>query len=450
MDFNSITITKGSEPIYIQLFNSLRQSILMNELLEGTKLPPIRELSKTLKINNITVINAYKLLEREGLLEKKIGSGSYVKCRNLRKEITKMDFTGRDSNIDSFPLEEINDSIMQTLKNDGLDTFKYEESQGFSGLQNSLVNYFDYYNIETRKEYIQIVSGGQQALDIISKALIDFGDTVITETPTYQGAINSFTSREARIVNISLEQDGIDLWELETKIQVRKPSFLYIMPFNQKPTGITYSRNKKINLLKLASKYNFYIIEDDLGSELSLGENSETLKSLDDNDRVIYIKSFSPLFMPGLRLGCIIPPESLFLKIQNIKETTDIATPGLIQRGFTHYLNKNRWKEYYQLTSLNIRKKREKTRDILLGDFKNIVTFIDSSQSHIFWIKLQKGSGKTLNELTKKMGVEIIPGETMGKEYSNYFMLNIKSIPLENIEAGLKILKESIETIYSI
>lgn len=448
MSLESIKLIKGNGALYLQLYKEVKELILNGDLEDSYKLPPIRQLANLLKINNVTVINAYKLLEEEGLIIKKVGSGSYVNMPIGEYITEKMDFTGSDSNIDSFPLNSIRESLISVLKSDGVNIFKYENSDGYAPLKESLVNYFKYYNIETRPELIQIVSGGQQALDIISKALLDFGDTIIAETPTYRGAINIFTARDAKVIHLNLEHNGLDISEIESKVQGRKPRFIYIMPFNQKPTGITYSHNKKLQLLELANKYNFYIIEDDLGSELFDATNNKTLKSLDKNDKVIYIKSFTPLFMPGLRLGCIIPPEDMFQKIVNIKEMTDISTPGLIQRGFTNYINKNSWNSYYQSLSKNINSKITITTEVLEVEFKNLLTFNKNKNSPLFWLKLKKGDGKTLKNICHSKSIEIISGDEMGRDYSNYILLNIKSIPESNIKTGLRILKDLIESYY--
>ncbi len=270
MDTNDIILDKTNGSIYKQLYKQIKDKILNKELLEDEKLPTIRTLSTDLEVNNITIINAYKKLEEDGLVFKKVGSGCFVKKRSINYKTDIMDLTGNDSNIDNFPLQDFKDSINYILNNDGVDGFKYEDSRGNFELKLSLAEYFKHYNINTSPELIQIVSGGQQALDIISKSLLIFGETVFTETPTYRGAIDSFKSREARILEIDLEEDGLNIEELETKLQIRKPSLLYIMPFNQKPTGITYSLKKKKRLLELANRYNFYIIEDDIGSEIQL------------------------------------------------------------------------------------------------------------------------------------------------------------------------------------
>ena len=449
MKIPEIKFQETSTPLYIQLYHQIRELIINGEITE--KLPPIRKMAETLQINSVTVINAYKKLEKEALIERKAGSGSYIKYKPSSFTTTRLDFTGFDSNIDSFPLKDIKDSISNVLENEGLNAFKYEESQGYPGLQKALVKYFAFYKISTNEDLIQIVSGGQQALDIISKSLLDFGDTVLTEAPTYKGALDSFKSRESRIISIDITEDGINLNQLESKLQSRRPVFIYIMPFNQKPTGINYSSENKLAILDLCKQYNCYIIEDDIGSEISLkSEEKQTLKSLDKNDIVIYIKSFTPLFMPGLRLGCIITPKTLLGKILTTKLSTDISTPGLLQRAFTHYLNNKNWTAYYSRVSINISKKIELTYSIIENNgLLNLTELGFKTKSPNFWFKLKKGNGVELNSICKNRGISIIPGESMGSEYRSFFRISLKSIPTENIERGLTILKESITELYS-
>lgn len=449
MDISKLYITKGAGTLYIQLYNRLKELIISGELKSGDKLPPIRELADSLGVNNVTVINAYKHLEKDGFIIKKVGSGSFVKSPKNNYRTDSYDFTGKDSNIENFPLEEITQSINYILENDGAEAFRYEDSQGYPKLQDSLKQYFSNFNIVVDREIIQIVSGGQQALDIISKALLDYGETVITEEPTYKGATNSFKSRDARVIQVPLKETGIDIKALESKVLSRKPSFIYLMPFNQKPTGINYSLSCKQSILDLANKHDFYIVEDDLGSEISL-DRSETIKSLDLNDRVIYIKSFTPLFMPGLRLGAIIPPQKLHKKFLNIKRTTDISTPGLLQRGFTHYLNRKSWESYFLNVSKNLLQKIELTNKILGREFKGLIDYNKIHNSPSYWIKIKRGTGNDLYRICKELGVEIVEGESIGEDYSNYFRLNVKSIPLNRIENGLLLLKEGIIKLYSI
>lgn len=436
-------------PLYITLYDQLKSSIISKQYKYGDKLPTIRELVKDKGVNSSTVVKAYEKLRQENFIEKKVGSGSYVIYGAEKYTTSKMDFTGRDSNIDLFPVLDIKESISEALNLQGAKAFTYEKSQGYQQLLDSLRNYLKYFNINCPSEMIQVVSGGQQAIDIISKALIQFGDSVITETPTYKGAIEAFSSRDARIIQLPIEEKGINLKKLEARIKVECPSFIYLMPYYQKPTGISYTLETKKSLIKLSEKYDFYIVEDDLGSEINLlEEKSTSLKSMDRFDRVIYIKSFTPLFMPGLRLGCIALPASINKRLKKIKVTTDISTPGIIQRGFANYLDNYDWKEYYNRLKVSYLEKYNLVKNIFDKEFSDVITLENKQPTPIFWIRLFKGDSNRLEQICRERKLYIIPGTNIGPEYSDYFRLSIKSIPIENIKKGLIILKESIQKLY--
>ena len=143
------------------------------------------------------------------------------------------------------------------------------------------------------------MSGAQQGIDIASKAILNINDNVIVEKPTYAGALSVFKFRRANVFEIPIDEDGINIKKFEEILKKNKIKCFYTMSYFQNPTGISYSREKKIKILELANKYDFYIIEDDYLSELIFDENikHEPFRVLDNNDRVIYIKSFSKILM---------------------------------------------------------------------------------------------------------------------------------------------------------
>lgn len=438
--FEDLTLDKTNKPLYKQLSTILISAIVNKKLHSGDRLPTIRELSTQLEVNSVTVINAYKELESKGYLMKKVGSGSFVQIPKTYSS-SIIDFTGKNSHIYNFPINDIKESVMNTLNEEGVNSFMYEDVRGNSLLQNEISSYLEHYNIHVSPDTVQIVSGGQQALDIISKSILTFGETVFTESPTYLGALQSFLNRESRIIEIDLEDDGLNLLDLESKIVLRKPALLYITPFNQKPMGINYSLEKKSEILRLAEKYKFYIIEDDQGSEITPAESPETLKSMDTYDRVFYIKSFSPLFMPGLRLGALIPPQKTVEKLIKNKKSTDISTSGLIQRSFAYYLGKGDWKEYYKKLKQELTDKIELTDQILDRDFKRLIDYKTGRSSYTYWIRVRAGRCNTITERCREQNVLITPGSYLGEEYSSYIRLNLNSVPLDQIEQGLNVFK---------
>ncbi|EOD01636.1 PLP-dependent aminotransferase family protein [Caldisalinibacter kiritimatiensis] len=469
--FKNIKLNReNSQHLYIQLSNAIKKMIVTGELEPDTKLPPIRKLANKLGVNNVTIVNAYKHLENENYVYKKVGSGTFVKPKIEYQEMglhvpidTEFNSVGNDSKLinydiitndvtinfasgmptpDLFPVSDFKKALNEILDTDKGNAFGYQESQGFYPLRCSIKNYIKSYNIDSETENIQIISGAQQGIDIISKALIDYGDVVFIESPTYRGAIASFKSRSARIIEIPIQEDGINIKSLENKLKVFTPKFIYVMPNFQNPTGYTYSNNKKEKLLDLAKKYDFYIIEDDYLSELSFNNlKGFPLKSIDKYDRVIYIKSFSKIFMPGLRLGFMIFPLSVYNDVISAKHVSDISTSGLIQRTFNLYLRKGIWQKHIQYMQ-TIYKKRFQIMTNSLNKYLPKQVHINLPKGGLnFWISLPNGfSSNELYNLCIKNNIVIVPGSVFYKDKndSNYFRLNTASVYTEQIDEGIK------------
>lgn len=357
----------SNEPLYIQLYKQIRDKIEKNELLDE-KLPSIRKLSKQLGVNNVTIINAYKLLEQEGYVYSVEGSGTYVKKISLSEEMTFLDdgdmdlmvsgilpihkdsinFASVSPTPDLFPIKEFKQALIEVLDRDGGLAFLYPEINGYEPLRESISKFLKYnYSIDTSMDQILITSGGQQGLDIIAKSMVNQGDVIFVENPTYSGAYEAFKSRGAKIIGIPMEEDGIHIETLKATIKRHNPKFLYMMTNYQSPTTYSYSEEKKLEVLNLAKEFDFFIIEDDFLTDLYFDDDIKTpLKSLDELDKVIFIKSFSKIFMPGVRIGFITLPNRLLKGIIKAKHTTDISSSGYLQRAFDLYLRKGYWKSH--------------------------------------------------------------------------------------------------------
>lgn len=364
LDIVSIQLSDTTEPLYIKLAKSLQDLIIKGEIIDGDKLPTIREMAQTLKLNNSTVIAAYRYLEEQGLVYTKVGSGTYclpenriikdeqdvIPGLNVRIELPEggIDLAGNTPGQELFPVNSFNRAIKEVLDSDGASAFAYQESEGFYGLRDTICDFsMKHYGINNNINNIIITSGAQQAMDLISKVLVLPGDTVFAENPSYIGARSIFKMRGAKIVGIPVDKDGLNISLVEYYAKRYKPRLLYTMPIYQTPTGVCMSKQKRSDLLKLSLKYDFYIIEDDILSDLSLDDDKLLpLKSQDINDRVIYIKSFSKMLMPGIRTGYIIAPSSIINKIISAKYSTDISTSGLIQRALSIYLKSGDWEDY--------------------------------------------------------------------------------------------------------
>ncbi|MCD7979845.1 MAG: PLP-dependent aminotransferase family protein, partial [Fusobacterium sp.] len=311
---------ENGEKIYLQLYSKLKEMIENGEI-KG-KIFSIRELAKSLKVSISTVVKAYEQLEKNDYIYLRGGSGAYVKYSREKKlyledhmenEIFKygyfnseyrIDFSTASPNADFFPIEELKKAINYILDRDGGKALLYENPQGYIELRKTIKRELKNEGIDVEIKDIQIMSGAQQGIDILSKTLIYPGDIVVTEDPAYKGAIVSFKNNGAKVERISIKKDGLDIKELENILKRDKIKFIYTAATFHNPTGISISEKKRIELLKLAEKYDFYIVEDDCSSDIFFDDKKiKSIKSYDKNKRVIYIKSYSKVFMPGFRLG---------------------------------------------------------------------------------------------------------------------------------------------------
>lgn len=446
---------ESNEYLYVQLFKSIKKMINNKNIEANSKLPTIRKLAKDLGVNNVTIVNAYNLLEEQGFVYKKVGSGTFAKDMSRNEPLgfnnEEESFRDKDNGMinfaitappeDLFPIEDIKFAINEVLDRDKGMAFSYQQSQGYYPLRNSIKLYLNKSNIKTSEDNIQIISGAQQGIDILSKALIDYGDIVFAEDPTYSGALAVFKSRSARIISIDIESDGIDIIDLENKLRSFKPRFIYVMSNFQNPTGYSYSLEKKQRLLELAEKHDFYIIEDDYLSDISFnGKDNVTIKSLDDKDRVIYIKSFSKISMPGLRLAFIVIPKVLYSDVLSAKHISDISTSGIIQRAFEVYL-----------TNGSFNKNLEHISEIYINRFNKMIKciskYIPSEVSCIlpdgglnFWFTLPDGySSNQLYRECLEENISISPGAVFNidKSDNENFRLSVASLTIDEIDKAM-------------
>lgn len=454
-------------PKYISIYNHIKRLIDKKVIKEGDKLPPIRVLSKELKVNNVTVVSAYNKLKAEGYAFQKIGSGTYAK----RKEVSSLfrrrystilknlsmenldniiDFTGETTSEMLFPIEDLKVTINKVLERDGAEALVAKNRCGYGNLITTINKVF--WNNELNEEDILIVSGAQQGIDIAAKSIININDNVVVEKPTYMGALTAFKWRKANIFQIPVDKDGIDVDKFEKILQKNKIRVFYTMSYFQNPTGISYSTEKKKRILELAEIYDFYIIEDDYLSELIYNDEVEYIpfKWLDKYDRVIYIKSFSKIFLPGIRLGYMVVPPEFREIIENSKLNTDITTSSLMQRALDEYIAGGRWKNNIKKLNKEYRERYTLVKKILDRDFSNTLDYIDPNGGLNFYldIKDDKIKTRTLFEELIKKDVYITPAEIffISPEDGQYsFRIGFYQTDKKKIKQGMNILKETIK-----
>ncbi|WP_270564382.1 PLP-dependent aminotransferase family protein [Clostridium beijerinckii] len=454
-------------PKYIQVANYIKSLIDKRKIKEGDKLPTIRELSKKLGVNNVTIVSAYNKLKSEGYAYQKVGSGSYAKRKevasNFRKEYSNtlkkmsmgdltdvIDFTGETTGEVLFPIDDLKGIINEVLERDGANALLSDNRNGYTDLIYTINKVF--WNNKLNNEDIIIISGAQQGIDIASKGILNINDNIIVEKPTYVGALSVFKWRKVNLFEVPIDEDGINLNKFEKILQKNEIKCFYTMSYFQNPTGVSYSIEKKKRILDLAEIYDFYIIEDDYLSELIYENSLEYVpfKWLDKNDRVIYIKSFSKIFLPGIRLGYLVAPEVFSETLQNSKHNTDITTSSLMQRALELYISSNKWKENIKNLNDEYIQRYAHLKTILDSEFKDMLTYNDPKGGLNFYITLKdefKINTKELFIKLKKKNVYITPGAmffTSQNDGQDSFRIAFYQTDKEKIEKGMKILKEEL------
>ncbi|HEX08578.1 MAG TPA: PLP-dependent aminotransferase family protein [Thermoplasmatales archaeon] len=246
-------------------------------------------------------------------------------------------FAGGLPNPATFPIKELQDISNYILKNHGKEALQYGTTEGYRELRKILAERAYKDGINVTEENVLITGGSQQALDIIGKIFLEPGDTAIVGLPSYLGGLNAFRSYECNMVGIPLDKDGMIIDVLEEKIKelIKEkiiPKFIYVIPTFQNPAGVVLSEKRRKKLLDIANEHDLLIIEDDPYSRLRYSGNPiKPLKSFDDEDRVIYMSTFSKILSPGFRLAWVIGDAEIIKKMVIAKQAMDLCTNTFTQ-----------------------------------------------------------------------------------------------------------------------
>jgi 2-aminoadipate transaminase len=230
-----------------------------------------------------------------------------------------------------FPTDEVKKALIRILHERPHLALQYGSHEGYVPLREYLIRVMAEQGVTASLEETLIVTGSQQALDLIGKVFINPGDVILTERPTYVGALQAWDPYEPRYVTVEMDGDGMRLDQVADLLRREPIKFIYAMPNFHNPAGVALSRERREQLAKLAAQYGIFIVEDDpYGSLRYEGEDLPSIKSL-NNDHVIYTSTFSKTLSPGVRLGWVVAPESVITRLMQAKQGADLSTSVLSQ-----------------------------------------------------------------------------------------------------------------------
>jgi 2-aminoadipate transaminase len=297
------------------------------------------------------------------------------------------------------------------------------------------------------RDDVLITTGGQQVIDLVCKALIDPGDVIIAEAPTYPGAVPTFCSYEAEVIQIELDADGMRIDELERALAAlaaagRKPKFIYTIPTFQNPGGVTMSLQRRRRLIAIAREQELLVLEDNPYGLLRYeGEPLPTLRSLDGGDLVIYLGTFSKILSPGLRLGWAVAPRPVLAKLNLGKQAADLCSSTTTQHFVAAYFATGGWLEYIGVLRELYRRRRDVMLDALSEHFPAEASWTHPQGGLFIWATLPAYIDTTdllARALDEK--VAFVPGAaayTDGRGGSS-MRLNFSGVSEELIREGIR------------
>ncbi len=373
--------------------------------------------------------------------------------REIFKMLAKPDiisFAGGAPDPNLYPKNEFAQIAKEVLETEGATALSYGITEGYAPLRDWTRKRLQNQGILKAEDDVIIVSGGQQGIDLCSKSLINPGDGVVCEEPSFIGGLNCFRSYNAELFGVPVLDDGLDTEKLEELLKEHKNiKLLYTISTFQNPSGITISLEKRKKILELAEKYDFLIYEDNPYGELRFsGEEIPTLKSLDTNGRVIYFGSYSKVLAPGMRLGFTSAPAPLLERMIICKQTQDVHTNVLSQMIAYKFVTTYSIDEHIAKLRLAYGKKCKLMMDLMDKYFPASVKHTCPEGGLFLFCTLPEGyDSKELMKLALDKKVAFVPGTSCmidDKATYNTFRMNYSTASEEEIEIGIKALGEVI------
>lgn len=382
--------------------------------------------------------------------------------RELLKYASGKDFIsfgGGMPNPKTFPMDDLKSIMMEVMDEYGKLALQYGNTAGLNELKDEIVKFvMDTEGIRSTSPEVIVTSGSQQALYEVGKIFVNPGEPVITEEPTYVGAISAFDANRADMHSIPMDSEGMktDLAEIEIRKLVkegRKPKFIYTIPTFQNPTGITMNLERRKHLLELSREFEIPIVEDNPYGELRYsGDKVPSIRKLDPDNQVIYLGTFSKVMCPGLRMGYTIGPENFVSRVNLLKQALDLSSSTFSQYVSWLYLKKGIIKKQIPKSVELYRKKRDLMFEALSSHFPENSTWSRPDGGMFLWATLG-GKINTTEMLLDavKGGIAYVSGNAFSpaRSQGNSMRLNFTFSEEEQIPRGIEklanIIKQKME-----
>ncbi|WP_461207062.1 aminotransferase-like domain-containing protein [Clostridium sp. DL1XJH146] len=343
-----------------------------------------------------------------------------------------------------FPVEEMKEVFCNVMDKYGRNALQYSSTEGNTKLREFIAkDRMKKMGVETSSDNVIITSGSQQGLLITAQLLLNEGDTIICEKPTYLGALNAFDILNPNYIEIDMDEQGIIPEKLEEALKNNpEVKFVYTIPEFQNPTGKSLSVERRKKIAQLAAKYKTIVVEDNPYGELRFeGEVLPSIKSFDEEGYVIYLGTFSKTFCPGLRIGWVCGNEEILDKYVMIKQSADLHTNTLAQFEIAEFVEVNNLDDHINKIIKVYRKRRDTMIEAIDEFLPEGIKFVKPEGGLFIWVELDENlDSKEVFKEAIKENVAFVPGHSFYAKdvQKNMMRLNYSSMEEEAIVEGIK------------
>jgi DNA-binding transcriptional MocR family regulator len=478
-------------PLARQIQAHLERLMREGLLPSGVKLPATRELADELGVNRATVVLAYEELVAAGLARARVGQGTFVAERPVERLPSAVPAARRGGTIEwseifsrtaqiigaederrraatgpsavgggvisfaggmpdsaLFPTEGFRRALNEVIRREGEALLQYYPVAGYPPLRRYLSTYLLRFGLEASPDEILIVNGSQQGFDLIARTLVDPGDTVAIEEPTYPRAMQVFRSFGAQLTAVPWDESGPRPDAFERVLERHGPKLFYCQPSCHNPTGLGITVETGRKLLAAAARHQVPIVEDGFDGSLYYGSRPPgPLKAHDTDGVVIYIGTFSKILFPGLRLGWLVAPPPVMERLQAAKQLADLHTSALIQAAVHCFCERRLLDRHAARVVREYRRRREMLLGALARRMPSTTTWTEPTGGFSLWLTLPEGITATrLLPLALERGVAFTPGDVffLNDSGTRHLRLSFSSVPTGDIERGVQRLAEAV------
>lgn len=492
-------------PLARQISDAIRALFEAGDLSAGARLPAQRDLARDLGVDRMTVSRAYAALAASGFVVRHVGRGSFVAdaarlgtdAARLRTDAARLrtdaappareaqlpstpgmhwafslrtagatpgpvaalhaaapegavNFSSLYPDPSLFPIDDFRRAMSAAIRQQGARLFGYGAAGGYPPLRRLLSDWLRERGVAVEDDQVLVTNGSQQGIDLVARALLEPGDRVVVENPTYTGAVQLFQSHGARVVGVPVDQEGMRPDRLEEAVSRGDVKFLYMIPNFQNPTSGTMSRKRRLALLEIAARHRIPILEDDFGGDLRYeGEEIPPLAALDRSGSVIYLSTFAKKLLPGLRIGWLAAPRDAIGRLSFLKQITDWNTSLLLQGALNEFCRRGMLARHLRRVVAIYRVRRDAMIDALRRHFPKEARWTEPQGGLVVWVTLPPGvSADEVALRSHERGVLVGRGDLFyvgGGTHNNLRLVFAQARP-DEIRRGIRVLGQVLKS----